>query len=445
MWVGLLFAMICLSTQLQQSYLAPTNALPTSGHCTTPSQASQSQRTVDIFRERIVHCLNLGHYTKGGHYILETLILYFMVEVFPLKEVEIGIWVLVGSIVQIATHMGYHRDATHFPNISPFTGEMRRRVWAMIVQLDFSMSTQMGLPRLIKETQTNTAQPQNLADSDFDELSAELPASRPETEVTPTLYTLAKLRIISVGVKVADMATELGVYSYTTALELDKQIDEAREALPPSMKWESLASCLTVPSLEIMQRIWLEMCVQRLKIVLHKKFLVPFRLPQQYAYSKSACLTAAMKILEFQHLVDEETQVDGRLYQIRWRVSTAFTHEFLLATSVLCFYLQFLAMEQEEQHDSLGDAEAAVVDNIRQLLKASQIIWLRLSADSTEARKATAALRYVLGNSGFGLESFGSMDMMPGPAPASNASYFSGESAFASSTILIVFSDAREN
>ena len=66
----------------------------------------------------------------------------------------------------------------------------------------------MGLPRLIKENQTDIAEPRNLADSDFNELMAELPASRPETEVTPILYILAKLRILSVGVKVADMASE---------------------------------------------------------------------------------------------------------------------------------------------------------------------------------------------------------------------------------------------
>lgn len=447
MWVGLLFTMMCLSTQFQQSLLTPTNALAGGGPYASPSQASENQATVDMLREKIIQCLNLGHYTKGGPYVVETLILYFLVELFPLKEVDIGIWLLAGNIVQIATHMGYHRDATHFPNISPFAGEMRRRVWAMIVQLDFSISTQMGLPRLIKESQTNTAEPRNLADSDFDEHTVELPPSRPETEVTPTLYTLSKLRILSVGARVADVATNPRPYSYDKVLELDKQIDEAREALPTSMKWEGLASSLAVPPLVILQRIWLEICVQRLKIVLHKKFLVPSRpqrqQQQQHIYSRPACLTAAMRILEFQHLIDEETQVDGLLYLIRWRVSTALTHEFLLATSVLCLYLQVHAEEQGGQHDNdvSTDAEVAPVDRIRELLRTSQAIWLRLSADSTEARKAAAALRYVLGDSGVGSEALGSVDGMLGPASVAAAPYFfSGELPdYVSGTILDCF------
>ncbi len=140
-----------------------------------PSQATESQVTVDRYREKAIQCLILGHYTKGGPYVLETLILYFLVECFHLKDMEIGIWVLVGNIVQIAIHMGYHRDARHFPNISPSPARCEGRVWAMIVQLDFSISTQLGLPRLVKESQTNTAEPRNLYDSDFDEHTAELP------------------------------------------------------------------------------------------------------------------------------------------------------------------------------------------------------------------------------------------------------------------------------
>ena len=422
MWVGLLFAMISLSTQFQQTFLAPTHGMSVSGHSTPLLQVPGGQTTTDVFREAIIRCLKLGHYTKGGPYVLETLILYFLVEILPLKEVDIGIWVLVGSIVQVATHMGYHRDPIHFPGISPFAAEMRRRVWAMIIQLDFSISTQMGLPRLIKEGQTDTANPRNLADSDFDELTEDLPPSRPEQEVTPILYTLAKLRILSVGIRVADLATSPRPYSYDIVTELDKKIGQAQEALPSSMKWESLASSLTLPPHVLMQRIWLEIFVQRLKIVLHKKFLASPRSQQQsYAYSRSACLAAAMKILEFHHLVDEETQLEGRLYHVRWRVSTACTHEFLLATSVLCLYLQVYNEGQGDQHSGQQALETTQIERIRQLLRVSQGIWLRLSAESTEARKAAAALQYVLGDSTFGASDAASS------MPAATAPYFTGE------------------
>nr|A0A089FQI6.1 RecName: Full=Pyrrolocin cluster transcription factor fsdR; AltName: Full=Pyrrolocin biosynthesis protein R [fungal sp. NRRL 50135]AIP87509.1 putative Zn2Cys6 transcription factor [fungal sp. NRRL 50135] len=428
MWVGLLFSMMCLSTQLQQALLGLNKPSPTLGHSRRPSQAAESQETVESYKEKAIQCLILGHYTKGGPYVLETLILYFLVECFHLKDMEVGVWMLVGNIVQVAILMGYHRDADHFPNISPFAGEMRRRVWAMIVQLDFSISTQLGLPRLVKESQTDTAEPRNLHDSDFDELTTELPTSRPETEVTPTLYVLAKLRLLSVGVKVADVATEPRPHSYAEVLELDHQINEARSALPSSLKWSGLGSSLNVPSQIIIQRIWLEVIAQQLKIVLHRKFLEPSRLQQHYGSSRSACLTAAMKILQLQRLVDEETQADGLLYQSRWRVSSAFINDFLLATSILCFCLQSHADEQKDTNRTSKDAEAAPVDieEIRQLLNTSLVIWSRQCASSREARRAVAALRYVLGDSGIRSEPHPSEDVLSAPVPAAAISYFPG-------------------
>ncbi|KAJ5398468.1 hypothetical protein N7465_008957 [Penicillium sp. CMV-2018d] len=434
LWIGTLFAIMCLSTQFEQAFPTTTETSPTLGHSRKTSQAGGSQALVETYKDKVIQCLLLGHYTKGGPYVLETLILYFLVENFHLKDMEIGIWVLVGNIVQIAIHMGYHRDAKHFPSISPFAGEMRRRVWAMIVQLDFSVSTQLGLPRLIKRSDTDTAEPRNLNDSDFDEDTPTLPASKPETEVTPTLYVLAKLRLLSVGANVADVATEPRPHSYAEILKLDQQINEAGNKIPSSLKWTGFASSLDVPSQIMIQRIWLQVIIQELKIVLHWKYLEPSRLYRQYAHSRSACLGAAMQILEFQRLVDEETQVGGLLYQSRWRVSSAFMNDFLLATSVLCFYVQAHGNEKETTAGSLRDSEVEPVDmdQIRDLLRTSQAIWSRQSANSREALKAVVALSYVLGGSRASTEPHTSEDALPSAVPATAVSYFPGYSDFTS-------------
>jgi len=248
--------------------------------------------------------------------------------------------------------------------------------------------------------------------------------------VTPTLYVLAKLRLFSVGVKVADVATEPRPHSYDEILQLDQQIDKARDALPSTMKWKGLASSLMVPSQTNIQRIWLKVTVQQLKIVLHRKFLEPPRHHRLYASSRSACLSAAIKILEFQHLIDEETHTDGLLYQSRWRVSSAFINDFLLATSILCFCLQTHTKEQKEPFNDSENAETVSVDKIRKLLQSSQIIWSRQSATSRAAQKAVAALRYVLGDAETRSVPQLSGDVISGPFPAGTAPYFPGERQF---------------
>ncbi|KAM3460452.1 hypothetical protein NHJ6243_005947 [Beauveria neobassiana] len=394
-WVGLLFSIICLSTHLQQT--PPTQP----GHEGKGSQLGEKNRLINLYKSQSIKCLILCRWTEGGPHVLETLILYFLVECFHLKDVKIGIWVLVGNIVQIAIHMGYHRDAKHFPSISLFVGEMRRRVWAMILQLDFSVSSQLGLPRLVREQHADTEKPSNLYDMYFDRSTLILLASRPETDVTPTLYVLAKLRLLDVGAKVADLATEPRPRAYSDILKLDQEIYKAQDKLPPIFKWTGLA--LNVSSQVMIQRIWLEVICQQLRIVLHKKYLRLLQPQQQFRHSKSTCLNAAMKILELQRLIDQETQTDGLWYQSRWRVSSAFNNDFLLATSVLCFYLKtYDKLPKKSLDDSPADVteELADSDSIKKSLQQAQEIWTRQCADSKEAKKAVAALHHVLGPMG---------------------------------------------
>ncbi|KAJ6014617.1 hypothetical protein N7540_009208 [Penicillium herquei] len=435
LWVGILFSIMCLSTQLQQAYSSLENSSSSSrSHPRPTSQAGDTESLSLRYKEKAIQCLLLGHYTKGGPYVLETLILYFLIENFHLKDMEIGIWVLVGNIVQIAIHMSYHRDAKHFPSISPFAGEMRRRVWAMIVQLDFSVSMQLGLPRLIKGSDTDTAEPRNLNDSDFDEHSSALPASKPETEVTPTLYVLAKLRMLSVGVKVADMAMKPQSYSYLEITKLDQGIEEARHAIPLNLKWTGLSSSLDVPSQIIVQRIWLEVIIHQLKIILHRKFLETSHLDQQhdqqqeqrYNRSRSGCLEAAIQILNLQHVVDEETSPDGLLYQSRWRISSAFTNDFLLATSVLCFYLQANDKQHKNSNNPRDLGLKLGMGKVRELLRTSRAIWSRQCATSREAWKAVAALDYIL-DGPYGRPEPATFENALSAVPDTGVSYFPGE------------------
>lgn len=246
--------------------------------------------------------------------------------------------------------------------------------------------------------------------------------------MTPLLYVIAKLRLLRVAIEVADAATAPRPRPYAEVLDLDRRIGEARDALPPGLRWAagglSSASCLSVSPQVIMERIWLEVWMQRLRLDLHRKFLEPPTLQQQqHAYSQATCLAAAVRVLEFQHLVDEEIRPSGRLYQSRYRLSNAYIHDYLFATSILCFYLQtrgvataasVTATVPQEQQPSPQprcgepgeDTKRISVDKIKQLLRKSQGIWERSTAASKGPRKAAAALRYVLGDSGAGFSAF---------------------------------------
>lgn len=304
------------------------------------------------------------------------------------KDADIGHWFLLGMLVQLALSQGYHRDPGNFSNLSVFAGEMRRRVWAAIVQLDLRLSSQMGLPRLLKSQQSDTLEPRNLLDSDFDEESVELPPSRPESEVTPVLYGLAKARIDSIGALISDLVADINDHSLLEIMCLDKQLHKAEASLPQIFQWQPLSQSLITPPHIVLHRIVLQLSIQRLLISLHRRSLSPHHGPNEsYEYSRKTCVGAAIKILEFQHMMYDETKPDGLLFPMRHLRSSLLQSIFLLGVSVLCYYMQLT----RNTTNALPDRE-----KILDLLRSIYPIWIHLSTVSQDARKAVEHLCLVL-------------------------------------------------
>ncbi|CAN9184753.1 unnamed protein product [Alternaria alternata] len=388
-WLGLLFTIMCLAAQFQISRLDPNSQTPA-----TPSTEHDLENMVETFKEKIVQCLILGEYAKGGPHVLETLLLYIAVELFSRNDAEIGVWILLGTAVQLAMYMGYHRDPKHFREMSPFVGEMRKRVWATIVELDIGISAQMGLPRLIKQWQTDTVEPANLQDSDFNKTTKEMPAARPENDLTPMLYRLVKGRMMSTIGFIWDFAANTRSYTYADVMDMDTKLRGTYVSIPECLKWRSMAQCILDSPQIIMQKVYLEIMYQRARIVLHRRYLNCSPTKTPYGYSQQACLDAALKLLEYQHMLQEETRPFCQLYQERWRVTSLVNHDFLLATSVLCAYLQQVRGETA----TAGAEGGTSADTIRASLQRSYGIWLNSSSSSKEAQKAVSALSVILGS-----------------------------------------------
>ncbi|RYC96850.1 hypothetical protein BFJ63_vAg17 [Fusarium oxysporum f. sp. narcissi] len=345
--------------------------------------------------DRMVASLILGQYTRGGEYVLETLINYLIFESFMSQEDETGLWLVQGIIVQLALSQGYHRDPHNFPSITPFSGEMRRRVWAVIVQLDLRLSSQMALPCVLKSQQYDTAEPRNLLDTDFDENTIDLPPSRPETEVTPVLYSLAKGRIDKMMGLVNDIVNDTKEHPYTEIMELDRKLQEAEASLPPIFTWQPLSQSFMVAPEIVMHRVLLQLAIQRLTIWLHRKYLEPSYTHTCYQHSRKACVQAAIKVLEFQQIVLEETQGDGLLYPTRWArwmlLSSRPRAVFLLGVSILCYYVQLTKSRPDVSLDESTGSK------IHGLLRNAYPLWLHSTTVSREARRAIDYLSLRLG------------------------------------------------
>lgn len=190
-----------------------------------PRDASKPQESVILFRQCSAQCLILSDYTKPNNYTVDALLLYCFCEILQFHDTHYGLYLVLSMIVRVAMRMGYHRDPSHYPNISIFAGELRRRVWALLAQLDVLVSLQIGLPRLIHEHDSDTASPRNIPKEDMDPEMTILPPSRPESSGAVLSYMIARMRLMSVLGRIHGHVTSIHPLSYDTVIHFHGQLN----------------------------------------------------------------------------------------------------------------------------------------------------------------------------------------------------------------------------
>lgn len=366
----------------------------------------QCQLPQPKFLQRTVQCLVLGDYSRGGPDVIEALMHYLVVEFVRRPDAEVGNWMLSGMIIRLALRMGYHREPSRFPGITPFQCEIRRRVWCFLYVIDTISSIQMGMPRMIKDGQWDTESPRNLYDDDFDEEVEPLPPSRPETEVAPMLFFQGRHKLVSIIAAVWDMnlstADKDGSF-YTKSNHLGVLLQQTYDGFSAGLKFDNLSDCLSNTPHEKAQRLSLAVLLQKGRLLLYRQHVQAFEGAMTsnpttelsewenstYAKSVDACLEAAMKLLEYHNILYTETQPNASLVPVKWILSSIVAHEFLMATTVLCTYLYRKASSlpvgiQGEDDERCIEIELA--------LSKAREIWVTQVDRSSEARKAVDML-----------------------------------------------------
>ncbi|QKD58920.2 uncharacterized protein FOBCDRAFT_252559 [Fusarium oxysporum Fo47] len=326
-WIALLLALLSLSAGVYEiSGMARSSQFP------IPSSKALSKKTQE--------CLLLSNYTAATEHAVEAFLLLLVGCWLRAKVSDTNLWFLMGKVVQLAICKGYHRDSTKVPGsrISPFDGEMRRRVWVCLYQLDSLMSFQMGLPSMIPSDFCDTELPRNLNQSDFYPGIAELPPSRPLSENTTISYAIVKASVMAMFKKVVRHTRSLTPPSYEETVALDAEVRAAYDKIPDSFKYKPLTSFIVDEVSIIMSRTTIELLHLKSIIVLHRQYLTD-RQDGRFAFSRKASLDAAERLLERQAEIHQITLPGGLLHDKKWMITSLTLSDFTLAAMVICLDL----------------------------------------------------------------------------------------------------------
>ncbi|TFB00258.1 hypothetical protein CCMA1212_007629 [Trichoderma ghanense] len=201
------------------------------------------------------------------------------------------VWISSGSLINRAMQIGLHRDPKHLPNMSVLQMQLRRRLWATILELVVQSSLDSALPPRISFDEFDTEPPANCNDRDIGEGVTAL-KSHSQERFTGTSMQLALLDSLPTRLRILNLLNGLhSELSYLDVLDLSADILEA------CRRWNTFArenkACGVMP----FHQNLLDYLLRRFLIPLHCPFAHKARTNPLFHYSLKVSLDTAMAIV----------------------------------------------------------------------------------------------------------------------------------------------------
>lgn len=273
-------------------------------------------------------------------------------------------WASSGSLIRSAMTMGLQRDPTRFKKtVSPFWCELRRRLWATIVELDLSISLDRGVPPSIDLDECDCDAPSSWDDADLVEDMETNPAPLSGGNAYQTLLT----RTLTLRHRIAKRINTLKFdLSYDDALRMGEEL--LRSAKNASSLFEDYASSIgDVTRHRFAQSLHL-FIMRRFLLALHRPFsLSVVRLPK-CSYSRKVCLEESLEILSQMELPPSPDTQHPHITQLG---SGMFRDEIFHASITVCVELSLQAQEMGSSQG--GSSQGAAIDGMNSSVLMSMV------------------------------------------------------------------------
>lgn len=201
------------------------------------------------------------------------------------------VWVSMGSLIHRAMQLGLHRDPKHLPKMSILQAEVRRRLWATILEMAVQSSLGSGMPPRISLDEFDTEAPSNNDDDDIHESTTFL---QPRPKETYTTTSIQLLLLDSLATRLQILRLLNGIHStllYTDVLRLSSDIIDSYRACGSLFK-KNISCGVTA-----FHRNFVNLLIRRFLMWLHIPFASEARTNPLFYYSLKVCLDTAMDIL----------------------------------------------------------------------------------------------------------------------------------------------------
>ncbi|KAL2159370.1 hypothetical protein VTH06DRAFT_2373 [Thermothelomyces fergusii] len=221
-------------------------------------------------------------------------------------------WTLTGLLIRLTQALGLHRDGSHFPNLTPFQIEMRRRLFWAVCVLDLRAAEDQGTDLSIVSGTFDTQLPLNINDDDISPESTQLP--EPREGPTDMTFPLIRYEICAFSRRLHPVSSDM----MTSARrgDVEKSLAE-REAMLNEVGNKVRKKLLKGGSNTM---FWAasnvtRIIIAKLTLVIYQPFLFPGSGDETLSEDvRARLLNAARDVFEYSHILN----TDPRCKQWRW-------------------------------------------------------------------------------------------------------------------------------
>ena len=278
-------------------------------YCVSPSEEKFSGRS-SVSREKAIRMINScdlwlkaqsqKHATFATYQVHILIFLARRMNCVKIKRE----WAAAGNLLRIAQAAGFHREPTYLnTKISVFDQEMRRRLWATILEIELQMSIDRGMPSAVMPEGWDCRAPSNINDEDFETTSKELPNPKSLAKYTRTSFLTIGQQ--SAGLRIELLARINSIRSnmqFEEVLAYDAKIRQMLDDLPD---WNVGAIVEAAQFARTLTRLQLS----EFLVLIHQPFATQTLSQARYFYSRASTRDAASNILNLYYTLPSPTNL----------------------------------------------------------------------------------------------------------------------------------------
>jgi hypothetical protein len=254
-------------------------------------------------------------------------------------------WIPAGTLLRTVMHLGLHRDPAHFGKINVYHCEMRRRLWATVLEITAQSSLDMGMPPMISANDYDTKPPSNINDEDIGEGHDDRFDEKQPTQFTDSSIQIASTQTLPIRLEIIQLINSLRFdLSYEDVLQIGDKLTKACREQTAFLK-SALHEGHSVTPFQVKLA---DSLVRRFILCLHRPYFAKAKGNPQYYYSRKMCLDTSLAI--YAPATESTPGHDDDWTKMTHRCVGFFKSFFMYAMSTV--YIELNSQIDEQQHAS---------------------------------------------------------------------------------------------